>query len=121
MFSFIKTFITNKLITIDIYMHNKYSWNLLSIFGWIEFIYFIYGSIFFKGTAAGMASFIFVLFFYPITLIIFIVILLIENLTKISIKNENIVKSKKYKILRYIGLIVWFYYIIALLLCAILY
>jgi hypothetical protein len=60
-------------------------------------------------------------FFYPITLIIFLGTLLIENLLKLKIKNENIVKSKKCKVLRYIGLIMWFYPIVALLICAILF
>lgn len=116
----IKTFLT-KPLTININIHNKYSWNILSIFGWIEFVYFIYGSIFFKGTAAGMTSFIFVLFFYPITFIIFLITLLTENLAKLSIKNENVIENKQYKVLRYIGLIIWFYHIIALLICVILY
>jgi hypothetical protein len=67
--------------------------------------------------------FVLVLFFiiYPITFIIFLVMLLIENLAKISIKNETIVNSKKYKILRYIGLATWFCPIIGLLICTILY
>jgi hypothetical protein len=50
--------------------------------------------------------FVLVLFYivYPIKLIIFLITLLIENLVKLSIKNETFIKSKKYKILRYIGL-----------------
>ena len=116
----IKTFL-NKPITININIHNKYSWNLLSIFGWIYFSYYNFIFLLDKSTAAGIGLFFFIIIFYPITFIIFIVILLIENLAKLSIKNENIVKSKKYKILRYIGLIVWFYHIIALLICVILF
>ena len=116
----IKTFLT-KPITININIHNKYSWNILSIFGVLEFVYSMYGTIFFKDTDAGITYFFFILLFYPITFIIFLLILLIENLAKLSIKNENVVNKKIYKILRYIGLVIWFYPIVGLLICAILF
>ena len=114
MFSFIKTFITNKLITINTYIHNKYSWNLLSIFGLCELIFFI--AMNFVYCPGCGTPFVLVLFYvYPITFKIFLILFVIENLAKISIKNETFVNSKKYKILRYIGLATWFYPIIGLL------
>ena len=115
----IKTFL-NKPITININIHNKYSWNLLSIFGWIYFSYYNFIFLLDKSTAAGIGLFFFIIIFYPITFIIFLLILLIENLAKLSIKNENVVNKKIYKILRYIGLVIWFYPIVGLLICAIL-
>ena len=109
----IKTILT-KPIKININIHDKYSWNLLSIFGLCELVFYIFMSVDCPGCGT---PFVLILFFvvYPITLIIFLIVLLVENLAKLLIKNETVVKSKKYKILRYIGLIIWFYPIFILL------
>lgn len=113
-----KSFI-NKPIKININIHNKYSWNVLSVFGFFE-LFFIIAMGYNCPTCGTPIHFILILLFYPITFIIFLVIILTEYLKNLSIKKEVIVNSKKYKILRYIGLTIWFLPLVSLVIFSVL-